>query len=668
MRHLTEDTLIQYQFDLLSESKRQKAAEHLEACAECRQALTALQEKFGVLDVLNAEETLPQELVAATVAGAQRPRSAGWKPALSWRPLLAAAAVLVIGFLWLQRPDSLEDIEAQGGCVLTESEREGAKQIQIAMRSAVKPSAATLKEIAAADSEMTVTGGNDAELSRRLRSGLLSEDELGAGDSAGVRVVKTEEIPDKPPFAPASAIELVMLPRPEAMQVTIYNAADLTLVRDTRKLTLKPGWNWLQFMWAGTKIDPTSLSLRPLEHADKVSIEQLVYPAGLTEIGRWLVRSEVEGAVEFEITYFTSGLSWRAVYEGTLSADERTMDLKGYVRVDNNSGQDYVNTQTRLLLGQVRLLDEIKMLAERKYPYGPAVPQPAEESLPQVPIVGRYFSNAPMLGTALAAKAIEKEGLSEYTLYTIEGTEDLQDGWGKRLESLDVSGIPVKSVYKYDEDRYGQETVRFVSFVNDEEHEMGTSPLPEGSIHLYRNVRSEEGLSFVGQSAFKYIPVNQDVELNLGGSPLVKVEPKLMDYKTDNYLTDKDGNIYTGYLYKDSKRVYNVIGCDEIETWTIELTNARDVPAEIEVTRSFGTDAWTINLANPESEARNSKQIQNSNGQGSKPADVNYEKLDKQRARFTVTLQPRSQQTFTYGVTKYQGRRSEHCARKQKEQ
>jgi len=59
---------------------------------------------------------------------------------------------------------------------------------------------------------------------------------------------------EKAPFAPASNIELVVLPRRDKVQLTIYNSADLTLVREERNLTMKKGWNWLQFEWANTKI------------------------------------------------------------------------------------------------------------------------------------------------------------------------------------------------------------------------------------------------------------------------------------------------------------------------------------------------------------------------------------------------------------------------------
>ncbi len=44
------------------------------------------------------------------------------------------------------------------------------------------------------------------------------------------------------------------------------------------------------------------------------------------------------------------------------------MRLEGYVRVTNNSGEDYENAQVRLVVGQVHLLDQIAELARRQYP------------------------------------------------------------------------------------------------------------------------------------------------------------------------------------------------------------------------------------------------------------------------------------------------------------
>ena len=174
-------------------------------------------------------------------------------------------------------------------------------------------------------------------------------------------------------------VDLVTLPSRDTVQLTIYNSADMTLVRESRALTLKNGENKLQFSWANTLIDPTSLEMLPKANADKIDIANLTYPPRVTNLGLWNIDSGMSGKVPVEITYLTSGLSWRAFYMGTLTEDEKTMLLKGYVVVTNNSGEDYENAQTRLIVGKVHILDQIAELARRQYPYGRpgVVPVPA---------------------------------------------------------------------------------------------------------------------------------------------------------------------------------------------------------------------------------------------------------------------------------------------------
>ncbi|MDD5459597.1 MAG: hypothetical protein PHF37_09425, partial [Phycisphaerae bacterium] len=73
-------------------------------------------------------------------------------------------------------------------------------------------------------------------------------------------------------------IDLVTLPTRDTVQITIYNSADMTLVRESRALTLKEGANSLQFSWANTLIDPTSLEMLPKANADKINIADLTFP------------------------------------------------------------------------------------------------------------------------------------------------------------------------------------------------------------------------------------------------------------------------------------------------------------------------------------------------------------------------------------------------------
>jgi hypothetical protein len=303
-------------------------------------------------------------------------------------------------------------------------------------------------------------------------------------------------------------VDLVTLPSRDTVQLTIYNSADMTLVRESRALTLKDGKNKLQFSWANTLIDPTSLEMLPKANADKIDIADLTYPPRVRNLGLWNIESGVSGKVPVEITYLTSGLTWRAFYMGTLTEDEKTMRLQGYVRVTNNSGEDYENAQTRLIVGKVHILDQIAQLARRKYPYGkPGEPVQLERYRDGREVRGEMERLAEITLDAVLApaktKEIKKEGLSEYFLYTIEGTETIPTGWSKRLISFDVDEVPVVNLYKYEQERYGNSVVRFLSFKNDEEHKLGDTPIPGGMLKVYRSADNQGHLSYTGQAGMR---------------------------------------------------------------------------------------------------------------------------------------------------------------------
>ena len=432
----------------------------------------------------------------------------------------------------------------------------------------------------------------------------------------------------------SAKVDLTTLPSRDTVQLTIYNSADLTLVRESRALTLKEGANNLQFSWENTLIDPTSLQMLPKAHAGEIEIAELVYPPRVNNLGLWNIASKVSGKVPVEITYLTSGLTWRAFYMGTLSPDEKTMRLQGYVRVTNNSGEDYENAQTRLIVGKVHLIDQIADLAKRQYPYGRPGEVHPEPQMPAAAPTRARGAELNVITRRLAEskpKEIIKEGLSEYFLYTIEGTETIPTGWSKRLASFDVTSVPVVNLYKFEEERYGPQVVRFLSFKNDEAHKLGQTPIPDGNLKVYRAVDDRQHLSYEGQSSFKYIPVNEEVELNLGPVADVVIEPKLMDYRTENYRFDSNGNIS---------------GWDEVRTFTAEARNSRDVPARIEITRNFQTPQWDL---------KRSGSIDN------------FEKVDLDTVKFTLDLPARSKKTFEYTLTTYNGVRAEDWSKRSRQ-
>jgi hypothetical protein len=668
-QHLTEQQLIDYQFKLASEPGMNAARTHLDECEECRQRLQKLVRKFATLDLLREGVEVPEGLLSKTVENAvqARPGRVIWLYRLPALGAVAAAVIVGAAVLLVPNPQQNNRIAptiapgppAQNAAPAAPADQvsalrkdqpaslvaEGVGKAEPAAPSKPSPlkmsladarsgvaSEATDRVVLAPPEPMSSRGGSVKAEGRGDGSFVSQQGHRQAALDAATRMAQVPEVAEQPPFAPASAIELVVLPHRENVQLTIYNGAELTLVRERRNLTLKQGWNWLQFMWANTLIDPTSLTLEPVEHRDQVQVQQLVFPPRLRELGRWLIHSQTSGQVPFELTYFTGGLSWRAFYMATLSRDEQTMHLEGYVRVINYSGEDYEDAQTRLIVGRVHLLDQIRELAQRQYPYGSPVPHRGEVKygraremldVEKVPILG----DVPLVGRDLeeylVRKNIRKEGLSEYFLYTIEGTETIPNKWGKRLLSFEADDVPVTGLYKYDEERWGTETIRFLSFANDEKHKLGKTPIPDGAVRIYGRAGEQGHLSYVGAMNVKYIPVNEEIELNLGPARLVEVKPILMDYKVENHTFDSQGNIS---------------GWDEVRTWKIEIANTRSLSVDMEVTRGFETPYWTL-----------------------KPGDagVSYEKYDVTHARFKLTIEPRSKRVFGYTVTTYHGIRQE---------
>ena len=329
--------------------------------------------------------------------------------------------------------------------------------------------------------------------------------------------------------ASAKNIDLSTVPDRHKVQLTIYNSEDLTLVRETRTVSFKKGLNGLQFSWANTLIDSTSVELRFQTRRDKLEILDTTYPHDRPQVLIWNVQSELDGEAVVEISYFTSGISWSADYVLVSNPGETEVSFEGFVRVSNNSGEEYEKAQIRLVVGKVNLVEKIAQLAripmaeveklgkdQRAVYRNEAAKEAFNRSVP------RGYADATE-ELAEKPKEIIKEGLSEYFIYTIEGTETIPNGWSKRLRSLKPAQSPFKIQYRYREAEYGPQLVRLYLLRNDKESKLGTTPLPDGVVRLFRD-NGRDGLSYLTAQAIKYIPIGDKIELNLGPDPEVIFE------------------------------------------------------------------------------------------------------------------------------------------------
>src|SRR5256885_16405115 len=103
-------------------------------------------------------------------------------------------------------------------------------------------------------------------------------------------------------FANAKNVDLSTVPKRDTVALTIYNSEDVTLVRETGTVTFKKGVNPLQFSWANTLIDPTSVELRFISHPDQLDVLDTTFPHDKPQMHFWNVKSDFDGETTIEMS------------------------------------------------------------------------------------------------------------------------------------------------------------------------------------------------------------------------------------------------------------------------------------------------------------------------------------------------------------------------------
>ena len=469
-----------------------------------------------------------------------------------------------------------------------------------------------------------------------------------------------------PAFA---AVDLVTLPTRESTQLTIYNSEDITMVREHRLLTVKEGVNRIQFSWANTLIDPTSIEFRILDHQDKVDLVDTTFPAGRNDALQWNIKSQIAGKLPVEIRYFTSGITWAADYVGIANEDETKLSLTGYVRVTNGSGEQYDNAETRLVVGNINLVEKIADLAKKPAPDseedrkeelsssdGPNKLSKADKVLDARHLDLRGFADAgAALDFAERSKTVVKQGLSEYFLFTIEGREDIKDKEPKRLVALKAIDVPLESIYKLSDRTGDQGFTKFYRFKNvkllddagkekklSTMENLGLSPLPNGTVRLFSEYKNHD-LAYVGGTETKYVPIGDCVEVNVGSDKDITIQRRVKDQKIGNVVARQ----YKRRLDDKFVLYYDLVDYDETFFYEEELVSGK--PAKIEVERQFDANVvlWGSEGEPPKGWTSNEPGAY---------VDLHtiagrVERVDQQHVKYFMDMKPGKKQRVEYSVT-----------------
>ena len=468
-----------------------------------------------------------------------------------------------------------------------------------------------------------------------------------------------------------AAVDLVTLPRREGTQLTIYNSEDITMVREHRLLTVKQGINRIQFSWANTLIDPTSIDFRILENEDQVELIDTTFPTGRNDALQWNIQSRMAGKIPVEIRYFTSGITWAADYVGIANEDETKLNVTGYVRVINNSGEKYDNAQTRLVVGTINLVEKIAELATRPAPgSGPGggwrglpangkhrVLDEMDKALEEGEKMAKENADGDFRdGRAKRPARVVKQGLSEYFLFTIEGRGDIEDKQPKRLVAMKVAEVPLECMYKLSDRDGGQAFTKFYRFKNlkllDEKgkekklsamENLGLSPLPDGMVRLFSEYKSKD-LAYVGGTTTKYVPIGDRVEVNVGRDQDITIQRRQKDQKVANVVARQ----YKRRVSNEFVEYYDLIDYDETFYFEEEVVSGKPVVAKVELERRFDANVVLWGEGDPPKDW--------SSDEPGAYVDLHriagkIEKVDQNNVKYFLDLKPGERQLVQYSVT-----------------
>ena len=460
-------------------------------------------------------------------------------------------------------------------------------------------------------------------------------------------------------------VDLVTIPRRESTQLTIYNSEDITMVREHRLLTVKPGVNRIQFSWANTLIDPTSIDFRILDHVDKVDLIDTTFPSGRNDALQWNIQSELSGKIPVEIRYFTSGITWKADYVGIANEDETKLGLTGYVRVFNDSGELYDKAQVRLVVGTINLVEKIADLATRPAPGIEVGNKPTSGLAVKGQALRDYaqkYEQSIMDGGLIGGlvldqrKDVKKEGLSEYFLFTIEGREDVQHEEPKRLVSMKIADAPLECIYKLTDRDGGQQFTKFYRFKNlkllDEQGDekdltdmenLGVSPLPDGMVRLYSEYASKD-LAYVSGTSTKYVPIGDRVEVNVGADSDITIVRRLKDQKITNVAARQ----YKGRIDDEFVVYYDLLDYDETFQYEEEIVSGKPVDVKVEFERRFDANVVLWSEDAPPADWNSDEP-----GAYVDLHDITgrKERVDQNHVKYFLDFKPGEKRFVTYSVT-----------------
>jgi hypothetical protein len=235
----------------------------------------------------------------------------------------------------------------------------------------------------------------------------------------------------------------------------------------------------------------------------------------------WTLDVTQAGEHDTQVSYITSGMTWKADYVAVVREDETRVDLTGWVTLDNRSGATYRDARLQLMAGDVRRVQDVVALE------GIVVTGMAERMPPPPPPVPAFV----------------QEAFFEYHLYTLDGTTTVANNETKQMSLLSATDVGVTRRLVFDvaapwwvhrarrpgdgTSTTGDKLGIVLEVRNSRENRMGM-PLPRGKVRVYKGDRTGN-LQFIGEDRVDHTPRDETVRLYIGDAFDVVGERRVMD-------------------------------------------------------------------------------------------------------------------------------------------
>jgi hypothetical protein len=230
-----------------------------------------------------------------------------------------------------------------------------------------------------------------------------------------------------------------------------------------------------------------------------------------------------------EASYLTGGISWKADYVVVLAKDDKSIDLSGWVTINNTSGATYRDASIKLVAGDVHRAPQDRGRMAR-------------------------FDMAEEMVVMGSAPQFEEKAFFEYHLYTLQRKTTVKDNQTKQISLLDAENASVAKSYVYatpypfwfspmsGPDKSIKVGV-FLSLENSKKNRLGM-PLPKGVVRVYKK-DDDDALQFVGEDAIDHTPEDETVRIKLG---------EAFDVVAERVQT-KFNVLESGHLYESAYKI-----------------------------------------------------------------------------------------------------------------